>query len=119
VYFSYLGTGTVYANGGGLTMVNPSDSELKSNILPLSNALSLVTQINPVEYYWKDTEKHGTAKQFGVLAQELNDVLPDLVKKDGDYLGYDPVSLIPFLVGSIKELTNRIEILENKISELR
>jgi hypothetical protein len=48
--------------------------------LPLSNALASIQQINGYTYNWKD-ESRNKEQQVGVLAQELQKVYPQLVKK--------------------------------------
>lgn len=66
------------------TLNNPSDSRLKTNVLPLQNASSIIDKLRPVEFdYIKNIngfnlhlpQKH----QFGFIAQEVQTILPDLV----------------------------------------
>jgi hypothetical protein len=105
-----LGTGTVYSNGGTLTNTNPSDRNLKENIAPLTYGLSNILQLNPVSYNWKD----GTnGKQFGFIAQEVQEVMPDAVK-EGEYLGLEKDAIYSALVNAIKELKAEIDILKQK-----
>jgi hypothetical protein len=117
--FTYLGTGTVYSSAGTLTNTNPSDLNLKSNITALSNALDIVSSLNPIKYNWKDQEKYGTGVQYGLVAQEVNNVIPEIVKKTNDgNLGYDIVSIIPFLIGSVKELSAENTALKAQLSAM-
>jgi hypothetical protein len=134
-----LGTGTVYSNGSYLTNTNPSDATLKTNINLISNSLSIVSQLNPVSYNWIDTTTHNSNLNYGFLAQDVKEVIPDIVSEfqheiKGEPLiddtglitypnktyetkvGYDPVSLIPFLVGAIKEQQSTIVMLQKLIS---
>jgi hypothetical protein len=106
---SLLGTGTVYTNAGTFTNTNPSDRNLKTNVASIStaDAVSVISNLNPVSFTWKEPEKFGAGTKFGFLAQDIQSVLPDIVQQDGETLGYDPVSLIPFLVEAVKELLRR------------
>ncbi|MDM8562495.1 tail fiber domain-containing protein [Candidatus Marithioploca araucensis] len=84
--------------------VSPSDQRLKQNIQPLENALAKVDQLRGVSFEWKDA-KQGTGTQIGVIAQEVETVLPELVSTDND--GYKSVAygkLTAVLVEAVKEL---------------
>jgi hypothetical protein len=107
---SSLGTGTVYSNGGVLTNTNPSDINLKKNVSPLTYGLQDILKLNPVTYEWKDGSN---GKQFGFIAQEVEDIMPDAVKH-GDYLGLEKDAIYSALVNAIKELKTEIETLKNK-----
>ena len=104
-----LGTGTVYTTAGTFTSTNPSDKRLKSNIAGISTALALevISNLNPVSFNWKDSDKYGSGTKYGFIAQDVEAVVPEIVRQEGDTLGYDPVSLIPFLVEAVKELLRR------------
>lgn len=108
--FSSLGTGTVYSNSGTLTNTNPSDRKLKKNITSITYGLSDILKLNPVSYEWKDGSN---GKQFGFIAQEVQDVMPDAVK-DGEYLGLEKDAIYASLVNAIKELKAELDILKNK-----
>ena len=98
---------------GDITAANynsTSDIQFKGNVTSLNNSLDIVKQIDGVSFTWKSTGK----KSYGVIAQEIEKILPELVEtKDGvksvNYLG-----LIAFLVNSVKELDQRVKDLENK-----
>ena len=85
----YTGSGSgsaVYASGRGLTTGSwqtTSDARLKDNILPLTAGLETVVQLKPVSYsYKKDlATKYNfeTQPQMGFLAQDLEQILPDMV----------------------------------------
>jgi hypothetical protein len=106
-----LGTGLVYSNSGVLTSTNPSDSRLKIDITDLSYGLSSILALRPVSYKWKlDTVNQGT--QYGFIAQEVQTVMPDLVKEfetkeDGETvtrLGLEKEGIYAALVKSVQEL---------------
>jgi hypothetical protein len=106
---SLLGTGTVYTNAGIFTSTNPSDRRLKSNIAGITTerALEVISNLNPVSFNWSDADRFGSGTKYGFIAQDVQAVVPEIVRQDGDTLGYDPVSLIPFLVEAVKELLRR------------
>ena len=87
-----------------------SDVTVKDNINPINNVVETLMNLNPVEFTWK---KNGN-KSYGVLAQELENVLPELVTqgKDNKYVNYIPI--IALLLEGYKDLVNKIESLENK-----
>jgi hypothetical protein len=88
-----------------------SAARFKENIQPLNDSLSKVIQLNPVEYDWKRDGKH----DLGLIAEEVYEIFPDLVSKDGRWVqGISYSRLTAVLIGAVKELTARIEILENK-----
>jgi hypothetical protein len=111
--FSSLGTGTVYSNSGTLTNTNPSDKNLKTEIQDLSYGLNEIIQLRPVSFLWKD-DKINQGKQFGFIAQEVQEVMPDLIK-EGDYLGLDKEAIFTILVKAIQEQQTQIEELKSLI----
>lgn len=119
-----LGTGLVYSNNGTLTSTNPSDKRLKDNITDLGYGLSDILKLRPVSYNWKD-DKINQGKQFGFIAQEVQEVMPELVKEfkteEGNRLGLDKEGIYAALVNAIKEqqaqikeLKAELELLKNK-----
>jgi len=124
LYISYLGTGTVYSNGGVLTNTNPSDANLKENITDLTFGLNEILQLRPVSYDWKNNVANQST-QYGFIAQEVQKVLPQLVTEFDSYedekrevsikrLGLDKDAIFVSLVKAIQELEARIKQLENK-----
>lgn len=117
VYVSTLGTGLLYSNAGTLTSTNPSDSRLKDDITDLQYGLNEILQLRPVSYNWKN-DNINQGKQFGFIAQEVQEVMPELVKEfeteEGERLGLDKEGIYAALVNAIKELKAEIEILKNK-----
>lgn len=118
-------------------ILHSSDYSLKTNIMPLRTNLNsrsttyglnrysqitdAVKSLNPVSFQWKrDLEMNGANNmQYGFIAQEVQQVFPDLVSdaEDGT-LAVNYVALIPILTATIQELTDRIEMLEKRLNEL-
>jgi hypothetical protein len=112
--FSSLGTGTVYSNGGLLTNTDPSDFNLKKNITPINYGLTEILQLNAVTFDWKN-DPINQGKQYGFIAQEVQKIMPDLVKQ-GEYLGLDSKAIFTILVKAIQEQQAQIQELKNKLS---
>jgi hypothetical protein len=113
---SALGTGIVYSNGGALTSTNPSDSRLKENITDITYGLSDILKLRPVSYYWKD-DKINQGVQFGFIAQEVKEVMPEAIKEFGEdvkFLGLEKDAIYATLVKAIQELKAEIDELKNK-----
>jgi len=125
-------TGEIVATGNITAYY--SDKRLKKCINPIENALCKVTQISGVTYRSNEVaEKYGykdDGEQVGVIAQEVDAVLPHAVKPapfDTEWINgvsksisgenYKTVQyekIVPLLIEAIKELTARVEVLENK-----
>jgi hypothetical protein len=106
-----------------------SDARLKQEVLTSESALEIVEKLSPKSFSWK-TDATDTA-YYGLFAQELHKVLPNLVtvgssggaapinSETGEYIpldvwSVDYVSLVPYLIGAIKELSAKIAELEAK-----
>jgi hypothetical protein len=87
-----------------------SDINLKENIQPIINPIDKVLQINGVSFDWKDNGR----SSMGVIAQEVERVLPELVNgTDSKTVNYN--GLIGLLIEVVKEQQQRINTLEEKV----
>lgn len=88
-----------------------SDETLKENINTIDNSLDIVGSLRGVSFDWKETGE----KSYGVIAQELEKVLPELVttldKKSVNYNG-----IIGVLIEAVKELSTEVEELKKRVS---
>lgn len=85
-----------------------SDINLKKNIETIKNPLNTVLKLRGVSFDWKQTGD----KSYGIIAQELEKVLPELVKtKEIKSVNYN--GLIGVLIEAIKELSTQVEELKN------
>ena len=92
---------------------------LKENIQSMIGGTSIVNQLNPVSFEWK-SGVGGTGTKYGFIAQEVQQVIPDIVSTDqSGTTGIDTVSIIPFLVKSIKEQQETIEQLRAEIQFIK
>ncbi len=93
------------------TLSSPSDIKLKENVEDLPYGLDDVAQMRPVEYDLKADGRH----DIGFIAQEMKQVVPDVVKEMGDgTLSIQYSKLVPVLVNAIKELQAEVELLKSK-----
>lgn len=119
----FIKTGGVSINApvktnGNITCVSltqTSDRRLKSDIQPINNALDTVCKIQG--YTYKPNQKDANKiidKCYGVIAQEILDVIPEVVVSSENtyYVAY--AEIVPLLVEAIKELKNEIEMLKQK-----
>jgi hypothetical protein len=88
-----------------------SDENQKTDIKIINNAQNIINQINGVEFTWKDNGKPSS----GVIAQELEKILPNLVDTNENLVkSVNYNGIIAYLIQTVKELDSRIKILENK-----
>jgi hypothetical protein len=93
------------------TITESSDVILKENIAPLSGAGDMVSKLRGVKYNRKGSER----EEIGVLAQEVEEIAPELVHTDSDGLksvNYGRLSAI--LIDAVKELQEEIRQLKSK-----
>lgn len=81
-----------------------SDARIKKNVKTIENGLDKVLQLRGVEYDRIDIDKH----QIGVIAQEVEKVLPELVK-DGEVKSVNYANMVAVLIEAIKEQQAIIE----------
>ena len=87
-----------------------SDVNLKTNIKTVENAVETVNQLRGVSFDWKETGK----SSYGVIAQELENVLPELVKT-GENKSVNYSGIISVLIEAVKELSAEVEELKKKV----
>ena len=99
---------------GDITAFFTSDQRLKDNITPIENSLNKVQALSGNTYDWN--EKSGKeGHDVGVIAQEVMEVLPEAVTtRDNGYLAVDYQKIVPLLVQAVKELSAKVEDLEQK-----
>ena len=82
-----------------------SDETLKENIKNIISPLSILNQITGVSFNWKEWGK----KSYGVIAQELAKILPELVSKNENGLSVSYLPLIAILIEAVKEQQKQID----------
>ena len=119
----------LYVNGtagGTSAWSSSSDRRLKTNIRPLENALAKVMKLNGVNFRWKDETNHRPGNNVGFIAQEVLEVLPEVVSGGGKdengnevYYSVEYGSVVPVLVEAIKELKAEKDELKQQVDELK
>jgi hypothetical protein len=124
VYRFYVtNTGTIYATNTSISAI--SDQRFKENIRDLDVGLDAVMQLKPRKFDWKEGKGQDIKDCRGFIAQEFEQVFPDLIDtwKDPAPEGEEPYKsvrqdLIPVLVKAIQEQQAIIEALETRIAAL-
>ncbi|WP_340010425.1 tail fiber domain-containing protein [Chryseobacterium sp. MYb328] len=100
-----------------------SDERLKKNITEIKSSREIINKLRPVSYFWNETgkKKGGNSQlQYGLIAQEVEKVLPNIVSTDHD--GYQSVNyneLIPLLLQTAQEQGKKIEELQKELQHLK
>lgn len=100
------GTLDVGIDANGFLVNNASDISLKENINTINSALNKVLNLRGVTYNWKDRNSGGNATKIGFIAQEVNQIVPELTHYDGKYMSVHYKDVTALLVEAIKELVN-------------
>lgn len=108
---SVVGDGNFTGNVTAANFNSLSDINYKKNINTITDALDKINQLNGVSFEWK---QNGNIS-YGVIAQELQKVLPELVQGDNpktvNYSG-----IIGVLIEAVKELSYEIETIKKNIN---
>ena len=123
----YITSGGVHTNGYVSALgQNSSDARLKTNIQDF-NATSLIKQLHPKSFEWNDLAKskfevfRNTGMQYGLIAQDVKEVMPEWVDDNligSGYMGIRYDKLIPVLLQGEIETISRVETLEDKVRRL-
>jgi hypothetical protein len=91
---------------GGL-LACTSDARLKKDIATTTDALSGILALRPVSFLWK-TDATSTTPNHGFIAQEVQNVFPDLVATDtsSGYLQLNMIGIIPYLTDAFQETSS-------------
>jgi hypothetical protein len=128
--FIYFATNTGGTNTGTITATNAttmaygsaSDYRIKSNVVPLSNAISFINQFNPINFTFNvnPTEVVG-----GFLAHEFKEIIPcavsgekDAVDENGNIMiqNLDNSFIIPYLTAAVQQLSAQNTALEARLA---
>ena len=109
------GTGNrlVYSDANGILTNSSSDQTLKTSIATMTDGESLVAGLRPVRFNWIDTDRFGTQREVGLLAQEVQAVVPEVIGTNNDgTLAVDYAKLVSVLIGAVQGLQARVAALE-------
>jgi len=116
--------GVIIASNNIIAYGSPSDRRLKENLKPLENSLEKVMKMRGVEFDWREGtdeyETTGLRHDIGFIAQEVEDVVPDLVRPGEDgYLALRDRGIPALLLEAIKELKGELDEAKAEIKNLR
>ena len=117
--------GTLYQNSSSTN----SDSKMKENVVTLTNCLNKVSQLRGVEFDWKNEYVREAYHDVGLIAQEVESVIPEVVSEHEIGVGkkagtgetlksVDYARLTAVLIEAVKELKTQNEALEARIASL-
>ena len=109
-----------FVNGsaaGKTVWTNTSDARLKKNIVTIPDALNKVMQLRGVNYEWIDSSVE-TGTRMGLIAQEVEKVVPEVVNTNGDYYSMQYAPLNALLIEAIKEQQNQINKQNERLDHL-
>ena len=100
---------------GDVVAFASSDERLKDNLSPITNSLEKVGQLKGYEFDWNDKQVVHSGHDVGVIAQEVEKVIPEIVETR-EHDGYKAVKyekLVPLLINAINDLKAEIEELKS------
>ena len=124
--FRFAATGHFHADNDitAFSTTTGSDKKLKDNIKDMKYGLKDILNLRGVEFDWK--EKRDGKHDIGFIAQEVQEVIPEVVNEIPDlkdennkYLGVEYSKIVPILVESIKEQQKQIDALKDEVELLK
>jgi hypothetical protein len=98
------------------SIINPSDTNLKNNIEQIDT--TGFEKLNPVSFNFKDDDQN--KKHFGLIAQELECIYPDLVtNSEIGFKAVNYIELIPIMLAQMKNMLTEIDKLKEEIKEIK
>lgn len=123
--------GTAQKPGGGSWDPTASDIRIKKDVRSLEYGLNEICRLNPVMYKFNgEAGMPNDGKDYvGLVAQDLKDVLPFMVKKsetasandeqNRELLTYESSPLIFIMINAIRELSERVDTLEAELANIK
>ena len=81
-----------------------SDIKFKKDVYDIENAIETLNSIRPVSFKWIENDRNA----FGIIAQEIEKLLPDLVETSNFGKSVSYIQLIPIIIKALKELQEEI-----------
>ena len=98
-----------------------SDQRLKRNLSEIEEPTKKITSLNGFNFIWNDLDPEGRdgRNDIGLIAQDVQEVVPEAVKTNSDgHLGVYYYKLVPLLIEALKEQEKRISELEKRIKNV-
>jgi hypothetical protein len=113
---SIQAVGEIRSTNGDVIAFGSSDKRLKDNITPISNPIEKIQKIGGYEFDWNDKQDTYEGHDIGVIAQEIEEVLPELVTtRDNGYKAVKYEKIVALLIEAIKDQQKQIDDLKSKI----
>ena len=104
--------------GGDGTAFASSDERLKDNLTKIENPIEKINQISGYEFDWNDKQDLHKGHDIGVVAQEIEKVLPEIVTdRDDGYKAVKYEKLVALLIEGMKEQQKQIEELKERLNK--
>ena len=112
-------SGELRVAGDITAFYSPSDENQKDNIVPIPNSLDKVISISGNTFTWKEGHPTQSGDDTGVVAQQVEALgLPGVVRtKDDGFKSVQYHKLVPLLIEAVKELSAKVDNLEQKLSD--
>lgn len=113
-------TDPIATDANGVIVAGTSDARLKTKIKDLDSALDKINKLRGVSFEWTEESNMGAGvTKYGFLAQEVQEVIPDMVRlrypnKEDDTLTLSYTEVVPWLVEAVKELASGNITIENQ-----
>ena len=98
--------GDLYCSGN---VTAYSDARLKDDVTAITNALDKIVQIGGYNFTWNEQSGKNGQRDVGVIAQEIEAILPNVVKDVDGYKSVDYGRIVPLLIEGIKELYSELK----------
>ena len=126
VTINALGVGTAAPGTAGLIRATndvvayySSDRRLKDNIKLIENPLEKILKIGGYEFDWNDKQEVYEGHDIGIIAQEIEEILPEIVTtRDSGYKAVKYEKIVPLLIEGIKEQQQQINELKELVNKL-
>jgi len=110
---SGTGNRAVYSDGNGILTNSSSDQTLKESVENIADGPVIVSALRPVRFNWIDTARFGYQREVGLIAQEVQAVLPEVVGTNNDgTLTVDYPKIVSVLISAVQSLQQRVAALE-------
>lgn len=122
---TFRATGAAYVGGviygsNDIVAYSTSDKNLKDNVKNITSPLDKVSKINGVTFDWNDKQDVYTGSDVGVIAQEIEEVLPSIVTtRENGYKAVNYEKIVPLLIEAIKELKAQNDNLKLDIENIQ
>lgn len=113
------GAVNITTDANGNIIRDPSDVRLKTNITDVEDAIDVLMGLRGVRYEWRDKERFGSQIEIGFIAQEVDLVLPEVVRKGGDYWSINTRNVLAVVVEAVKDVWVELQGTQQDVSDLR